>query len=303
MEKINVAEILRTCPTGMALDCTMFDDVYFDSIDDVSDIIKCYIQDSRNKIGLSFSKYGHYSNLNKTKCVIFPKGKTTWDGFVSPRKFEDGDICYVNFDNYYENIFIFKEIYEHNYISGYVNLHCNSLLIDGGTVCTLDGRKEIRPATEAEKEKLFKAIKENGYKWDPTTKTLEKLVEPKFKVGDIVKSKNCHEAGNFSIVGVEEDRYLINIKNYCIEFKDQDNYELVSNKFDINTLIPFESRVLVRNENDRTWRPAVYGGYIKNHHDSFYVLGGNSWRQCIPYEGNEHLRCTTDNCDEHYKNW
>lgn len=158
-------------------------------------------------------------------------------------------------------------------------------------------------ASEKDREQLFRVIKENGYKWNSETKTLEKLIEPKFKVGDIVKSKNCHEAGNFSIVGVEEDRYLINIKNYCIEFKDQDNYKLVSNKFDINTLIPFESRVLVRNDIDRTWRPAVYGGYIKNHHDSFYVLGGNSWRQCIPYEGNKHLRCTTDDCDEYYKNW
>lgn len=89
-KKINIAELLKDCPKGMELDSTMFDDIYFDCIDDVSDIIKCYIQESKHKIGISFDKYGHYSNINKTKCVIFPKGKTTWEGFHRP--FKDGDV-------------------------------------------------------------------------------------------------------------------------------------------------------------------------------------------------------------------
>ena len=52
MEKLNIAEILKDCPKGMELDCTLFEDVHFDCIDDVCDIIKCYIQqDSKHKIG------------------------------------------------------------------------------------------------------------------------------------------------------------------------------------------------------------------------------------------------------------
>ena len=30
MEKINVAELLKDCPRGMELDCTMYEDVCFD---------------------------------------------------------------------------------------------------------------------------------------------------------------------------------------------------------------------------------------------------------------------------------
>ena len=61
-QKLNIAELLKDCPSGMELDCTLFDDVHFDSIDEVCDIIKCYIKDSHHKIGISFNKYGHYSN-------------------------------------------------------------------------------------------------------------------------------------------------------------------------------------------------------------------------------------------------
>jgi hypothetical protein len=42
-------------------------------------------------------------------------------------------------------------------------------------------------ATEEEKQELFDAIQDNGYKWNEETKTLEKLVEPKFNVGDKIK--------------------------------------------------------------------------------------------------------------------
>ena len=38
----------------------------------------------------------------------------------------------------------------------------------------------VRFATEEEKQKLFQAIKDNRYKWNAETKTLKKLVEPRF---------------------------------------------------------------------------------------------------------------------------
>lgn len=42
----------------------------------------------------------------------------------------------------------------------------------------------IRLATEEEKQKLFDVIKDKGYKWNAETKTLEKLIESKFKISD-----------------------------------------------------------------------------------------------------------------------
>ena len=83
---------------------------------------------------------------------------------------------------------------------------------------------------------------------------------------------------------------------------------LVPNKFDINSLKPFESKVLVRNKyqvltGENHWRAAVYGGFIKGLCHPFHVVGGNFFKYCIPYEGNEHLLGTTDNCSDYYKIW
>ena len=38
--KINVAELLKYCPSGMELDCAMWDNLYFDRVED--DMIYCY---------------------------------------------------------------------------------------------------------------------------------------------------------------------------------------------------------------------------------------------------------------------
>ena len=35
----------------------------------------------------------------------------------------------------------------------------------------------------------------------------------------------------------------------------------------------------------------------------YYVVGGNAYSQCIPYESNRHLLGTKDDCDEFYKTW
>ena len=177
MEKLNIAELLKDCPKGMELDCTIFDDVYFDYIDDVSDIINCYIQDSTKKIGISFSKYGCYSSISKSKCVIFPKGKNTWKEFHRP--FKDGDILAT----IRGSIFIYKKIDVYKYCGSYTSLN-----IHYGFLSTYCSYLEdcSRLATEEEKQRLFQAIKDNGYKWNEETKTLEKLFEPKFHKGDWV---------------------------------------------------------------------------------------------------------------------
>ena len=155
-------------------------------------------------------------------------------------------------------------------------------------------------ATKEEKQKLFDAIKANGYKWNPETKTLEKLIEPKFKVGDMIKYRSGEIV--YRVVHITEDSYVLD--NLCsIPISIEHMYNLVPNKFDITTLMPFESRVLVRNSLDGLWKPAVFGfrnGYNDN---AFYIVGGSCWKQCIPYLNNEHLCGTTNDCDDFYKTW
>lgn len=76
-------------------------------------------------------------------------------------------------------------------------------------------------------------------------------------------------------------------------------------KFDITTL-KYYDKVLVRQNNDSVWEPQVFSYLdinLKNHVHKFVVIGLCSVKQCIPYEGNEHLAETTNDCDEYYKTW
>lgn len=89
MEKINVAELLRNCPSGMELDCTMYEDVCFYKITD-DPVFPVRIK-RIDGAAITLTKYGGYADSPSAKCVIFPKGKTTWEGFVPPCKFKIGD--------------------------------------------------------------------------------------------------------------------------------------------------------------------------------------------------------------------
>ena len=55
---------------------------------------------------------------------------------------------------------------------------------------------------------------------------------------------------------------------------------------------PFQ-KVLVRDEEDANWRATFYAYYEKDLVHP-HVCFGNSYIQCIPYEGNEQLEGTSD---------
>ena len=229
---------------------------------------------------------------------------------------------------------------------------------DSNPICRKKEVFEIRLATEEEKKKLFDAIKENGHKWNAETKTLEKLIEPKFKVGDKVVKKGG-VSGPVSITGVGDEYYysstessvgvlpiaeqdnwelvpnikprfkvgdriksvislsyytVVDVKNdlyfiksdtekypYQISFSNEINYELVPTKFDITTLKPFD-KVLVRSHNSDVWECDFFSLYNPECSNRFHCVG--AWYDiCIPYIGNEHLRGTTNDCDDFYKTW
>ena len=312
--KINIAELLKDCPKGMELDCAVYDNCTLKIVFEGC-LYPIQIQTPEGLINLT--KYGSLSSNTYSKCVIFPKGKTTWDEFEPPCKFKDGDIIFthancikVGLGNTWISIYQEKR---NGGIATYVD--CAE---DGSDYYSnIDGDKPLlcfekdilrqRLATKEEKQKLFKAIKEHGYKWNAETKTLEKLIEPKFKIGDRIRHRLTGEV--YMVLSMLSNGYgggvydvaVTNEIGKSIDIKDQDNYELVPNKFDISTLKPFD-KVLVRCGNDSSWTAQFFVKYRPNSKFSF-VCTYNTWTQCIPYEGNEHLLGKTDECDEFYKTW
>lgn len=350
-EMIDVAELLKDCPKGMELDCISYDgivrfeELWGDSLYPIKISVEC---DGKFYYH-SLTKHGKAVNTPYHKCIIFPKGKTTWEEFRKP--FKDGDIITCN-----GAIAIFKEGGDEELIYTYaVTYSLSPFVLDIN--CPIYGKyiyENTNLATEKEKEILFDTIKKEGYKWNAETKTLEKLVEPRFKSGDIIIRKNHPMDGKFVITSVNKDSYSVDLKNYPIKFEDQNDYRLfnkpmfkvgdivqyitddtdrrkiveidtlrdmyytdsysinfeneddwnlVSNKFDINTLKPFESKVLVRINSNYEWKPAIFGCFQEGSSYPFVVLGGICWAHCIPYEDNEHLLNTTNDCDEYYKIW
>ena len=244
MEKINLVELLKDCPKGMELDCTMIEGLEFDEIVDAYFPIRCRIKKSNGEYNVyNFTEYGCWTTDDFAKCVIFPKGKTTWEGFLPPCRFKDGDI--VSATMYPEGtwIGIFKQ-YGVNTFESHCSLNTSGEFRNVGL--KNHSLKGIHLATVEEKQKLFDAIKANGYNWNAETKTLEKLVEPKFKVGDTIKNKNSGICDK--VIKIFKDCYLVegcSDRLATIGFDIQDNWELVPNKFDITTLKPFD-KVLVR---------------------------------------------------------
>lgn len=300
-KKINIAELLKDCPSGMELDCTMFENVSFRGIQNGTSQIMIHTPD-----GIKFlNPFGCYHDSYRAKCVIFPKGKTTWEGFV-PCKFKDGDILFVDCSYEAEEDTAYQYIFILNKPEFYAKWHSYCFLDGVGAfnpeeTYLTDDKYHPRFATEEEKQKLFQAIKDHGYKWNAETKTLEKLIEPRFKVGDKIRQKNHHEVCLIS--EMRDNHYLLDEKDIALPFFAQDQWELVPNKFDIANMKPFESRVLVRDDNGGIWRVSFWGCLLEDWEDFKYDTTRGSFAQCIPYEGNEHLLGTDEDCDEYYKTW
>jgi hypothetical protein len=124
-----------------------------------------------------------------------------------------------------------------------------------------------------------------------------------FKVGDIVQDKDGYKV-RITEVSIEDECYgyesMIAKGIGGIPFNEQNNWQLVPNKFDITTLKPFD-KVLVRENDDQLWTADIFSFKSNNIYPISCV--GHYVNQCIPYEGNEHLLGKTDDCADYYKTW
>ena len=172
-DNLNLVEILKDCPKGTKLYSTIFGEIEFGFIEDNSIYPIVLILNGGYEY---LTSDGKLFNQFDGECILFPsKENRDWSKFKPTYEFKDGDIVATNTGNW---IGITTGGHAHSYIPTYCVLSHNR------EVKLYFGRKEqwgfSRLATEEEKQKLFQAIKDKGYKWNAETKTLEKLVEPKF---------------------------------------------------------------------------------------------------------------------------
>jgi hypothetical protein len=179
-ENLNLVEILKDCPKGIELYSPMYGLGILTKVTNRIHVkfpkehnVKCFRPDGK------VSEDG--------EIMLFPKGKTTWKGFQRP--FKDGDIIFTHADclkvglgNTWISIFQEKR---NGGVATYVDYAENgdgfySYNEDKGLLCMEEDIMRQRLASEEEKAKLFKALEDNGYKWNPETKILEKLKKEKF---------------------------------------------------------------------------------------------------------------------------
>lgn len=177
-ENLNLVEILKDCPKGTKLYSTAFGDVYFYGISDNKEYPIC-IAVAGNSDYRTLTYDGKLWRDYGGECILFPsREQRDWskfnpkkDWFVPPCEFKDGDIVATNSGS---RVFILQRAYSD--VKGY----CYVGYDFGFNEFFFSCRRFDRLATEEERQKLFDAIKEQGYKWNAETKILERLIKPKF---------------------------------------------------------------------------------------------------------------------------
>ena len=102
------------------------------------------------------------------ECMLFPsKEQRDWEEFCP---YKDGDVVALRGEGLAPQLFIFKETVKRGVADCYVFLDKDDSLDISG------GRYFVNCfATKSEEDRLFKALKKNGYRWDPVKKELESI--------------------------------------------------------------------------------------------------------------------------------
>jgi hypothetical protein len=219
---LNIAEILQDCPKGTELYSTICGKCFLSKIYPHLgiDVI------SEDNITYNFLYDGRFTIMGE--CMLFPsKDQRDWSKWHRP--FLKGDILVSEKGN----IVLCSHIDEEQV----VHYHCilnfwGNFEIYNGTGVGYSYNCNL--ANNSQKQRLFDALKKEGYEWDDTIKTLKKLIEPKFKVGDTIREKNGVLI--YKVTNVTSEYYSVEIRTQeytctgVLPVKDQDDFELIEKK-------------------------------------------------------------------------
>lgn len=234
-ENINLVDILKDCPKGYKLYSTIHGEVKFERI----------INDKNYPILFKYSDIAcefHVGNVTKDgrhkvnydgECTLFPeKSQRDWSKFKVEPEMIDGEFYYCSlFNCVNDSIYIHRKSKGHK-TEYYVKLDLFDLaLLENCIITTHEGYiKELRKATEEEKQQLLNVIKRDGYKWDEEKKILVKD-EPKFDISTLqpfdrvlVRNGNNNK-WTCAIYAFKENDKIFRCENYgwtqCIPYNDE----------------------------------------------------------------------------------
>lgn len=316
-QELIIAEILRNKPQGIKLYSPIFGNCTF-----------CYVKDESSDICVrrpyNEVNYFNFDGVYHTggECLLFPsKEMQDWSKFA----WKKGDVL-VNENNAH---IIFEKFSNDTYTTFIGKYYCDgddksgySYISGRYTACTQQFHIEKGDAIQTYISNIEKEI---GGKLNLKTLEVEKG-QPEFKDGDVVcisgmgylaygivksidnssKKLEYYVLNDMSALKFEdwlsfEDKHIqpITETQRMILFDalakegkywDAEKKQVIDVKLEIK-LQPFD-KVLVRDSEDREWRISLFG-YKDNSY--YYCINGYSWKQCIPYEGNEHLLGTKNN--------
>ena len=325
--KINIAAILKDKPQGTKLyDWLHNIDVELDKVNttDVGTYIECT---STNEVGSTL--LFDYSKLGTEKCwlaglrILLPsKNMRDWGKFA----WKKGDLlinscgfqcifkewasddytkfngCYSNSRDGYEDVSNAEtakfDKLENNIAYGYVReierklggiLNLETLEIEKTQPEFKDG--DIAFADYGNRQDVFivsdKTDLSEGYSsfisLDLSSLTLSMGYRTCFFKKDLCKLRLATDS---------EKKQLFSALEKEGKVWDAEKKQIVDLKPNIE-LKPFD-KVLIRDFESQAWQVSFFGYKDR---DSCYCCNGCSWRQCIPYEGNEHLLGTTEDVD------
>ena len=321
--EINIVEILKDKPQGTKLYSSACGKCKLEEVDDKSFKISFY----SSKFGFMNGGEGYLDKNGKLyddgECVVFPsKEMRDWSKFV----WKKGDVLVSNdggteviFDKWYD------DTYTNFYSKHYLNSEDeNNIKYNEAFLCTTE-RYSLEDKDAA--QTYIKTIEEKlGGKLNMETLEIEKA---EFKDGDIVAIvvRKCTHIAifqsrqeayiGFHAVLCQNDKLLLEKPfredvgdielRLATDSEKQQLFDALEKKgkawdaekkqiMDLKSLWnpkPFD-KVLVRDDNDTPWKVGLFS-HIDN---KLFQCVGSIYRQCIPYEGNEHLLGTTKDVED-----
>lgn len=318
MEKeIDIAKILKNALIGTKLYSSLFGNVYLTYIGEL------FITVRHHNTTANFYHNGRLYDYEGTELMLFPSREMrNWSKFT----WKKGDVLVSNDDS---TEVIFDGWYDDTYTSFYGKHYLdseneNNIKYFEGFVCTTD--RYFLESKDAAQTYINTIEEKLGGKLNRETLEIEKT-QPEFKDGDILSCDEdtytkhttliLHKNGCVveSLVSLIRHQDLVESREpvnevllsrlyYAGEDEKKELFDALAKEgkaWDAEKKMimnlkeyqfkPFE-KVLVRDYDNDVWRASFFSHTRETL--GRYATAGLVWKQCIPYEGNEHLLGTKD---------